>query len=153
MLVAEANEETIFVIFAFELLRVVTVAEEIVALVETMFVIFPVPVAFRFVVLSVASCKLFPVAELNKISLNSGFVEKSKVTLPRVSVATVRLEEAEKNLYKLERDVVAITPLTLVVMTELFSVKARLLELISVVVEVLPFTIEVISFTAEAKSF
>jgi late competence protein required for DNA uptake (superfamily II DNA/RNA helicase) len=66
-----------------------------------------------------------------------------------VSVATVRLEEEAKNLYKLPIVVVATSPLIVVVITELFSSKETLFELIIDEVDTSPFTIEVNSFTTE----
>jgi hypothetical protein len=68
-------------------------------------------------------------------------------------VATVRLLELEINLYKLEIEVVAITPFIFVVSTELFSVKFKVFELIIDEVEVSPFTIEVKVLIAEFSEF
>jgi hypothetical protein len=80
------------------------------------------------------------------ILVNVGASVKVKATLPNVSVATDKLLEAEINLYKLEIEVVAITPLIVVVSTDPFSLNEEVLELIIDDVETSPFTIEVNSF-------
>jgi hypothetical protein len=86
-------------------------------------------------------------------SVNEGESEKLTVTLPKVSVATVRLEEAEINLYKFEIEVVATIPFIFVVTIEPFSSKEILLELMIEVEVASPFTIEVRVFSAEFKEF
>lgn len=85
------------------------------------------------------------------IELKVGFAVNEKVTLPLVSVATVRLVEEAKNLNRLDNEVVEVTPFTEVVMTEPFSLNERLLELIRVVVDIIPFMFEVNPFADEDR--
>ena len=97
--------------------------------------------------------KFVPVAFAKIKLLNVGLLVKEYVTFPNVSVATLKFVDEAKNLYKLESEVVASTPLTFAEITELFSVKDILLEFIKLDVASSPFTIEVIVFTAEFKEF
>jgi hypothetical protein len=63
------------------------------------------------------------------------------------------LVEEAKNLYKLEIEVVAVTPFMVVVSTEPFSSNEEVLELIIDEVDISPFTMEVRIFTAEFNWF
>lgn len=77
--------------------------------------------------------------------LKIGLEVKEYVTLPRVSVATVRLAlvlEA-KNLSRLETEVVATTPLTVEVITPEEAVRVLELMNLAVVVEITPLVLEV----------
>lgn len=66
-----------------------------------------------------------------------------------MSVATVKLLDEATNLYKLEIDVVATTPLIVVVSTDPFSLNVEALELIIVEVATKPFILVVKTFPEE----
>ena len=104
---------------------------------------------FRLVVVALVIVAEPVSSEVENRLLKVGELLKANVTLPRVSVATVRFAEEVKNLYKLEIEVVAITPFIVVVIIELFSLNEELFELMIVVEVASPFTMEVSVFTAE----
>ena len=83
---------------------------------------------------------------------NVGLSLNVKVTFPKVSVATDKLFEFAKNLYKLFIEVVATTPLIFVVTIPLLLSNERLLALINEVVETEPPMFEVSTLLiAESK--
>lgn len=85
--------------------------------------------------------------------LNVGESLNVNFTSPLVVVEIDKLVEEAINLYKLEIEVVAVTPFIFVVSTDPFSSKEDMLELIIEEVDTSPFTIEVSSFTTELSWF
>lgn len=81
--------------------------------------------------------------------LKFGLSLSEYVTLPKVSVDTFKFVEDAKNLYRPDIEVVALTPLIVVVITPSFAEIS--LELIMEVVAIFPLIIEVSSFITESN--